>query len=166
MRKLEQDKFFITIVFEMNDHLHRIKRYFSKKYNLNYDDSLNIKLENKCLSKYLSGNISATSTNYNYQDKLDNDELMYIKLICNNLTLDQMMNRNFFYDYYLSEGIDIKFKEFINTSRYTIGYLISRKIKNERYALKPLLTFQMNNVLCDQDNILVSNIFNNMSYWT
>ena len=153
IEKFDQDKFFISIVLEMDKDLSHIQQYYNGKNNFMY----NFNWKQKCLKSY--GYFPNTVfSNYSNENDFDNDEIMYLTLICNNLTLDQIMDRNFFYDYYLNEGIDIQFKQFINSSRYSFGYLISPKIKNDMYYLKPVLTFQMKNVSYDHDNLLVSKI--------
>ena len=66
------------------------------------------------------------------------------------------MDKKFFHDYYLQDLIGFTLKEFIKSNRYSIGYSVSQKIKQDYWVIKPVLTYQLNNVSYDQDNNLVS----------
>ena len=148
LKNFKQDHLFITIIFEKNEDFRLIPyRYFEEKRQYN-PDTENIELR-RCASSY----------NYN-SSILDNNLLITIDFICGNITFNRIMNRNFFFDYYLSDGNVIKFENFINSSRYSIGYLISQRNRNEVFKVKPILTFQLSNVLYDKDNISVSINFN------
>ena len=151
MRKFERDSIFITMVLEMNNDFD-FEKIYGKKHQIHYNDWY-VKKE-KCLSSLKSEFFKI----YNDDDdeNFDKDELTLIKLICNNISLVEIMERNFFYDYFLSNVFDIQFSQFINSSRYSIGYLISNEIKNDQvYPMKPVLTLQMKNILYDHDHILV-----------
>ena len=130
-------------------HIHFYKcRRNNRDYYENYDQ------EQKCLAKY--GLMSEISVDSNIEDKFENNLLITMKFICLNITIDDLMNRYFFHDYYLNDGIDIDFKQFMNSSRFTIGYLISQKLKNNQNPLKPVLTSELYDVQYDQNNISVS----------
>lgn len=161
LRKFEQDTLFISIVLEFNnfDFDNIIRYYHRKNQQDNYDNHNKYIAEQNCLSSY--GLRSIRSTLYHpYNDK-DNDVITAIKFICNNITFNQIMDKNFFHYYYLSDGIDIEFIKFINSSRYSIGYFISQKSRKDMYPLKPILTYQMKNILYDKEHNFVSlDLFN------
>ena len=152
MSEFQQDKLFISIVLESDERFieRHIKRYYMRNIIINdniYSLTIN-KVGVKCLKNY--------NINHNNEDNISNEVIMAINFICFNLTFDQIMDRNFFFDYFLSDGINIKFNQFINSSRFSFGYLLSQKIKDEPNTLKTVVTLQLNNVLYDQANNLVS----------
>ena len=175
----EQDSFFLSIIFEKNEYFQYIPYFYLKDKSQHNFNSIE---EENCILRYINDNnlesIKFLNTfeylkrkNYNKENlkKLNDNfkfglwfqishdpEYVSIQFICNNITLDQIMNRNFFYDYYLGDGIDIEYRKFINSSRYSIGYLLSQNIQNEVNQLKPVLSLQLNNVLYNKDHIQVS----------
>ena len=157
VRIIHQDNLFISIVLQIfEDDFEYIRNYHGiETYsNINYKDDP----ERKCLSNY--GLTSFMHYKYSLLDRdnmnYDNDELAKILFICNNITLDHIIDRSFFYYKYMSDGIDIRFNQFINSSRFSIGYSVSQKAKDDSFPFQPVLTYQLNNVLYDQDNIFVS----------
>ena len=140
MRKFEQDSIYISFVLDMNeDDFEHIRRYYGIANNQNNIDYFNFK-DNPLRQCYSShGLTSATSFRYTYlnEDDFDTDEITYIKFICNNITLDQIMDKNFFHYNYLGDGIDIELRQFFNSSRYSIGYLLMQKIieRNESFQI-------------------------------
>ena len=156
LKKFETDLYFSVIIDRVYD-FQDIKRKYWKlknphKYNYQYD--VNFEEVFKCYSSF--GIDSDIYEFYNNADNLDNDELITISIICNNITLDQIMHRNLFYREFLDQGIDIHFNKFIDSSRYSIGFVISQKIKRDEYPLRPLLTVKFNNVSYGRVNIPVS----------
>ena len=160
--KFQQDNLFISIVidiFELDFEYIRLyfgienkeENHFDVNFSIHYKDSP----ERKCLSSY---QLSSTKwiLVYDNDKKFDPGELVAIQFICYNITFNHIMDKNLFHDNYLSDRIDIQLKQFINSNIYSIGYLVSQKIDKDPFSLKPVLTYQLNNVSYDQDNILVS----------
>ena len=104
-RKFEQDNIYISIVLDVNrNDLFYIKYYYgiANNYNIDYENSL----EQKCLSSH--GIMSYMNDdddliiNYEEVAKLGNDKIVAFQFICLNITLDQIMDKIFFYYNYES----------------------------------------------------------------
>ena len=148
VNKFKQDSIYISIVLETNLDFESIRRHLCADDNSCYKRE---NLKHKCLSNY-----GIDSDKYIDEKYFDNDYITSVQFICNNITYKKMMDKNLFNVYFINDGMDIELKKFINSSRYSIGYFIAQKIKNEYYPFKPVLTFQLNNVSYDQDNNFVS----------
>ena len=147
--EFQQDKLFISFFLEHNIPYSFIKFYYSNYSNIRKFYSDINKNGTKCLDSFNLKNI---------QDNISNEEIISINFICYNITFNQIMNKHFFYDYYLRYGIDIQSKHFINSGQYSIGYLTSQKIKKDKFPLKPVVSLRLNNVKYDQLNNSVSKL--------
>ena len=153
VRQFEQDTIFISIVLDPA----RFNFEFFRLYSLcNYDqDCYHIEhqkyhLIEKCLASY-----GLKYYGYVYEKEFDYDEITSIMFNCHNITFKVIMGRQLFHDFFMNDGIDIQFKQFINSSRYSIGYFISPNVKSDINPFKPVLTVQVNDVLYDKDYNLV-----------
>ena len=147
---------FISFVLD-NVHFNHIRPYYGKlpKFDerncfLNYD------LKSKKSFKFKE-NPYIYEKNFD-EKNFDFERITTILFICNDITFDQIMNKNFFYDFYLSDAFHIQLKQFINSSQYSIGYSVSQKMKKDEYPFKPILTYRLTNTFYDQNNIFVSTI--------